>query len=137
MNANENKQMDNLIRKVIEKAPLESPSFDFTARIISQLEHVKQSETTVYRPLISKTGWLAIFVAVAALIIYARNDIQSQTTSSFGIIDFSFLVSNRGLNTLSRLSFSNTVLYAFGALSIMLLLQVSILTSHFNKRFEG
>lgn len=135
MNANENKEIDNLIRKVIEKAPLESPSFDFTAQIIAQLEHAQQSEATVYKPLISKTAWLFIFGAVAAMLFYTFKDTAPQVTSSFRVIDFSFLGSNKVLNTFSRLTFSNTVLYALLSLSVLLLIQVSVLTSYFNKRF--
>lgn len=133
MNANENKHMDNLIRKVIEKAPLESPSFDFTAQIMAKLENVKQSETTVYRPLISKAAWLAIFGAVATLIIYTLNNLQPEATGSY--IDFSFLANNKLVSTFGRMTFSNTVLYAFLSLSIMILIQVSVLKSYFNKRF--
>lgn len=135
MNANENKEMDNLIRKVVEKAPLESPSFDFTTQIMTQLEHVKQSEATVYKPLISKTVWLFIFGAVTAMMCYAFTDLAPQDESTFRGVDFSFLTSNKVLNTFSRLTFSNTVLYAVLSLSVMLLIQVSVLTSYFNKRF--
>jgi len=135
MNANENKEMDNLIKKVIEKAPLESPSFDFTAQIMAQLEHAQQSEATAYKPLISKTAWLVIFGTIAAIILYVIKDMTPQVATSFRVIDFGFPASNKVLNTFSQLTFSNTVLYAFLSLSVMLLIQVSVLTSYFNKRF--
>lgn len=135
MNANENKQMDNLIRKVIEKVPLEEPSSNFTAQIMAQLENTQQSETTMYRPLISKAAWFTIFGAVAALIIYTLNDLQPAAAGSYRDVDFSFLVSKKVVNTFSQLTFSNTLLYAFLSFSIMLLIQVSVLKSYFDKRF--
>lgn len=136
MKENENKQMDNLAKKVIKRASLESPSFDFTAQIMTQVSALKQSETTIYKPLISKTTWFVIALGFAALVAYAFSATQGHMESSFSALDFSILTNNKVSNLFSRMTFSKTVLYALAFLSVMVLIQVSFLASYFNKRFE-
>jgi ABC-type uncharacterized transport system permease subunit len=135
MNENENKQMDNLSRKVIRKASLESPSFDFTTQIMAQLTVLKQSEATIYKPLISKTTWLVIFGSLAALVIYAIG-VQPQTLDKFDVLDFSTLLNNKISGIFSRLTFSKTLQYALFSLSIMVLIQVYLFKRYLDKRFE-
>lgn len=137
MNENGDKQIDDLTRKVIEKASLESPSFDFTAQIIAQVLTSKQSEATVFKPLISKTSWLAIFVGFTALFVYAIIALQPQTPNGLGILDFSTLLNNKISGIFSRLTFSKTLQYALLSLSIMLLIQVYFFKSYLDKRFEA
>lgn len=136
MNAHENKQMDDLSKKVIQKATLESPSFDFTAQIMAQLSELKQSETTIYKPLISKTAWFVIFGGFAALVSYTFFATQMRMESSFSAFDFSILTNNKVSGLFSRITFSKTLLYALAFLSVMVLVQVSFLKAYFDKRFE-
>ncbi|TDE30612.1 MULTISPECIES: hypothetical protein [Flavobacterium] len=133
---NENKQMDNLSRKVIRKASLESPSFDFTTQIMAQLTVLKQSETTIYKPLISKKGWFVIFGGFAALVVYAIIGEQPQIPEWFDTVGFSTLLNNKILGIFSRLTFSKTLQYALFSLSIMVLIQVYLFKRYLYKRFE-
>ncbi len=135
MNENENKQMDNLSRKVIRKASLESPSFDFTAQIMAQLTVLKQSEATIYKPLISKKVRFVIFGGFAALVIYAIGE-QPQALDKFGVLDFSTFLNNKISGIFSRLTFSKTLQYALFSLSIMVLIQVYLFKRYLYKRFE-
>lgn len=136
MKENGDKQIDDLTRKVIEKASLESPSSDFTAQILAKLIASKQSDITIFRPLISKTSWLVIFVGFTALIVYAIIGMQPQTTNGLGILDFSTLLNSKISEIFSRLIFSEIVQYALLSLSIMLLIQVYFFKSYLDKRFE-
>lgn len=136
MKENGDKQIDDLTRKVIEKASLESPSSDFTAQILANVIDSKQSDITIFRPLISKTSWLVIFVGFTALVVYAIIGMQPQTPNGLGILDFSTLLNNKISGIISRLIFSKTVKYALLSLSIMLLIQVYFFKSYLDKRFE-
>lgn len=136
MKENGDKQIDDLTRKVIEKASLESPSSDFTAQILAKVIDSKQSDITIFRPLISKTSWLVIFVGFTALVVYAIIGMQPQTPNGLGILDFSTLLNNKISGIISRLIFSKTVKYALLSLSIMLLIQVYFFKSYLDKRFE-
>jgi hypothetical protein len=139
MKENENIQMDNLARKVIKKAALESPSFDFTTQIMTQVSALKQSEATIYKPLISKTAWLVILGSFAVWIAYTflGTQTQTQTQGLFSTLDFTAFTNNKVYWVFSEFAFSNTVLYALALLSIMVLVQVTVLAAYFNKRFEG
>lgn len=48
--------LDKLVERVIKSSPLESPSKDFTANIMSKIETASVGTSTVYKPLISKAG---------------------------------------------------------------------------------
>lgn len=129
------KQMDNLVKKVIVKASLETPSFDFTAQIMTQLVAKKQSESTIYKPLISRTVWIAIFVGFGVLIAYSFFGMQQESQN--GILDFDVLTYSTVFDKLSKITVSKTVLYALVSLSVMILVQVSVLKDYLDKRFEN
>ncbi|CAM2773096.1 hypothetical protein [Flavobacterium frigoris] len=129
------KQMDNLVKKVILKASLETPSFDFTAQIMTQLAAKKQSESTIYKPLISRTVWIAIFVGFVVLIAYSFFGMQQESQN--WILDFGVLTYSSIFDQLPEITVSKTVSYALVSLSIMVLIQVSVLKDYLDKRFEN
>jgi hypothetical protein len=128
-------QMDNLVKKVIVKASLETPSFDFTAQIMTQLVAKKQSESTIYKPLISRTVWIAIFVGFGVLIAYSFFGMQKESQN--WILDFDVLTYSTIFDKLPKITVSKTVLYAVVSLSVMILIQVSVLKDYLDKRFEN
>jgi hypothetical protein len=128
-------QMDNLLKKVIVKASLETPSFDFTAQIMTQLVAKKQSQSTIYKPLISRTVWITIFVGFAVLIAYSFFGMQQESQN--WIRDFDGLTYSAIFNKFPKITVSKTVLYALVSLSVMTLIQVSVLKDYLDKRFEN
>jgi hypothetical protein len=128
-------QMDNLLKKVIVKASLETPSFDFTAQIMTQLVAKKQSQSTIYKPLISRTVWITIFVGFAVLIAYSFFGMQQESQN--WIRDFDGLTDSAIFNKFPKITVSKTVLYALVSLSVMILIQVSVLKDYLDKRFEN
>src|SRR5580693_8506690 len=70
MKANEYKNMGQYVRVVIKKMPLESPSHDFTAKVMANVLAIEKSKASVYKPLISKTGWILIFGGIITAIGY-------------------------------------------------------------------
>lgn len=128
-------QMDNLVKKVIVKASLDTPSFDFTAQIMTQVVAKKQSESTIYKPLISRTVWITIFVGFAVLIAYSFFGMQQESQN--WKLDFDGLTDNTIFNKFSKITVAKTVLYALVSLSVMILIQVSVLKDYLDKRFEN
>lgn len=135
MHEKTDEQMDNLVKKVIVKASLETPSFNFTAQIMTQLEAKKQSESTIYKPLISRTVWITIFVGFAVLIVYSFFGMQQESQN--WIRDFDGLTYSAIFNKFPKITVSKTVLYALVSLSVMVLIQVSVLKDYLDKRFEN
>lgn len=135
MHETTNKQMDSLVKKVIVKASLETASFDFTTQIMTQLAAQKQSESTIYKPLISKTVWLAIFTGFGVLIGYSFFGMQQENQDL--AVNFDFFIHATIFDKIPKIKFSKTVMYALLLLSIMVLIQVTVLKDYLDKRFEN
>lgn len=136
MNANEIKEIDKLVHKMMKKATLESPSFDFTAQIMEQVSSLKQSQATIYEPLISRKAWILICTGFATLMGYVLLGTQQELTSWDHFLDLNTFANDAFSIALHRFFFSNVMLYSLVFLSIMVLVQVSFLKMFFNKRFD-
>ncbi|NRS90401.1 hypothetical protein HNQ02_003341 [Flavobacterium sp. 7E] len=137
MNAKENKEIDNLVNKMMKKATLESPSFDFTAQIMEQITSLQQSKATIYEPLISRKAWFFICTGLVALMGYVLLGTQQQPTSWDHFLDLNIFINDTFSIALHRFLFSNVMLYSLAFLSVMVLVQVFFLSMFFNKRFEN
>ena len=60
---------DKLGRKVFENISPEMPSEDFVAKVARRITELEQSKATVYRPLITKKGWLGILLTFGTLLV--------------------------------------------------------------------
>lgn len=137
MKENVNKYLDNLSKKVITGSNIESPSFNFTNVVMSQIESLSKNQATVYKPLISKTIWVFILIGVVAIISYVLfSGNQSESASWLSEFNFSLLSNNSLINSISNFKISKTFMYAVVFLGIMICIQVPILKNHFDKRFN-
>ncbi|TGV00619.1 hypothetical protein [Flavivirga rizhaonensis] len=137
MKENADKYIDNLAKKVIKETPLESPSFNFTASVMSQVTELSNNTVTVYKPLISKTGWIVISIVFFALIIYMLLGMQEEPVSWFGSLDLSVLSDNKITNLFSGFSIPKTLTYAVVLFGLMFCIQIPLLKSHFNQRLQN
>lgn len=135
MKENEDNNIEHYVRKVIKETPLESPSHDFTSKVMANVMATDKRKATIYRPLISKKGWLLVFAIIATIGYFVVNgSSQSQQAAwPFGPGLRNFL-SNFGdvpLFQFSRITTSVIVLA-----TIMIVIQITWLKNHLNKRFE-
>ena len=49
MEANENKELEKLVDKMMSDLTLESPSIDFTSKVMAQVVVTKTSDVTLYK----------------------------------------------------------------------------------------
>ncbi|RKE98051.1 hypothetical protein [Ichthyenterobacterium magnum] len=136
MKANEDKNLDLFTKKIMKQASIESPSFDFTDVVMSQVNALKESKAIVYKPLISKTSWLFILIAVVTLTTYLVFGIESKTPEWLSTLDFSIISNNKMVDAFSGLSFSNTLVYAVAFFGLMFFVQITFLKQNFDKHFE-
>jgi len=134
MKNNIDKHLEKLTNKIMNETPLESPSFDFTDNIMSQVEMIKTSDVTVYKPLISKSTWIIIALGFITLIGYLIFGATSQESEALFSINFDALFNNRFTETLSTVKFSDTLMYAVVSLGIMLFIQIPLLKNYFDNR---
>jgi len=125
------KEIENLIDKMMSENTLESPSFDFTSKIMSQVLVAEKSKIKAYKPLISKTTWIFIgisLIALTAYSIYSNNGI-----SNFGI-DKTY--SDKSSALLSGIHFSKNIMYALLIVPFMVLIQIGVLKNYFDKKYQ-
>ncbi len=136
MKEKENKKMDVLIEDVMKQTELESPSLNFTSNVMQQILADSKSSATVYKPLITKTGWVGLFLSVLALVLYIVVSGDSQNSEWFNAIDFSVLTKFNLTNLFSGIKLSNTTLYAFILFGGMICVQIPLLKNYFDKRLN-
>jgi len=125
------KKIENLIDKMMAENTLESPSIDFTSKIMSQVLAVEKRKIKAYKPLISKSTWIFIGLGLTALTAYSiftNNDI-----SNFEIVK---LYTDKASNLFSGIHFSKNILYAILIVPFMILIQIGLLKNYFDKKYE-
>ncbi|HXS55273.1 MAG TPA: hypothetical protein VN726_04050 [Hanamia sp.] len=134
MKMKEDKNIENLVEKMMSDSSLETPSFDFTSKVMSEVLATEKKHV-YYNPLISKRGWFVIFTTIAGLLgwLIFNSHSQTQTNSNF---DFSFINADKVLKVFSGLEFSgitaNIILFSM----MMMFVQIILLKGYLNKRFH-
>lgn len=121
------KNVERFVEKIMHETSLETPSFDFTSKIMEQVLMAEKSKVIKYEPLISKPVWYSIFGIILAMISYAF--FNGTTESQF---DFNFQIPN----FMPDIHFSDTTSYTVLIVAVMILIQIPILKNYFNKRFQ-
>ena len=137
MNEKVDKQIEKLVERSMKTQSLDSPSSNFTSRVMDQILAINQSKVTIYKPLISKPMWFAIFVVALLVVSYIIFGMNNSESTWLNFLDLSVLTDNRLSNTLSGFKVSKTVMYSVVLFGIMLFIQVPILKNYFNKRLEA
>jgi hypothetical protein len=132
MKENANKHIDQFVDKVMKTSKLETPSFNFTAKVMSQITETSRSTVTVYKPLISKTVWGILLVLGAVLVVFSIFSKDNTTLGWFDKLDIS-----KVFNVFSGIEISQTTMYSLLMFGVMLFIQIPILKHYFNKRFEA
>ncbi|MGZ0014842.1 hypothetical protein [Yeosuana sp. AK3] len=142
MNDNSEKHIEKLVDKLMKENTLQTPSFDFTAKVMTQVNTLSFSKVFIYKPLISKIGWFFIGFALLALTIFIAFGMKTESTGLLSTIDFSVLTNNKITKLLSGFKISGfevskTLSYSLLLLGIMVCVQIPFLKHHFNQRFEN
>jgi len=134
MKNNIDTHLDRLTNKVMKEVSLESPSFNFTDNIMSQVKMIESSNVTVYKPLISKSVWILIAIGFIALISYLFLMNSSMQSEALFNLNFDALFNNKFTTAFSNIKLSETLMYAVISLGIMLFIQIPLLKNYFNSR---
>ncbi|WP_289664185.1 hypothetical protein [Flavobacterium panacagri] len=128
------KNIEQLIEKMMAEDKLQSPSIDFTSKIMAEVHVLEEKKLKAYKPLISKPVWISIGLALAALVIYVS--LFSVSENNFKIDEIGKLYSDKISNTFSGIHFSKNTLYAILIVPFMILVQIGILKNYFDKKYE-
>ena len=132
MKAHSEQHLDDLAKKVMTSAPLETPSFNFTADVMAKLDAPQVSAITTYKPLISKKAWIVIGIIMIALgyYIFSLDSSGASTTNRF---DLSGIKESNVVLTLSSLFKSKVLIYSVTFFGVAWLVQVSVMKQQLNK----
>lgn len=136
MEENKNKELESFVDSIMRKDSLESPSKDFTNKVIQHLEVLQEKKTIVYRPLISKQVWAILGVVLLVVLGYGfyRSDISGD--SWLDTINWNVIVDNSLFNQIGKLNLSSSFIYAIVFLGLMLGIQIPLLKHHISKKLE-
>jgi len=127
METNEDKQLESLIGKLLKDSALESPSEDFTSKIMAHALLSQKHEVYTYKPPISRTAFVLISGFLIALFFGGAKDSKPQMTNWLTGLDF---------NSHLAFHFSRIAVYAVVLATLMLLIQVYFLQKQFYKHLK-
>ena len=125
------KNIEQLIDKMMAEEKLQSPSFDFTSKIMAEVLVLEEKKLKTYKPLISKSIWIFIGLALLGLIIYAS--LFSGTSQN---LEIGKVYTDKISNTFSGIHLSKNIVYAILIVPFMILVQVGILKNYFDKKYQ-
>jgi hypothetical protein len=134
MKENEDKNIEQYVHAIIKEMPLESPSPDFTAKVMQSVLALDKSKATVYKPLISKKGWVLIFGGIIATLGYFIINGHAQNVGqpwSFdtGVKDLIKMFSDSHL-----FQFSRTIINIIFLSVVLMIIQITLLKNYLDKR---
>ncbi|KRD11247.1 hypothetical protein ASE21_05945 [Flavobacterium sp. Root901] len=125
------KNLEKLIEKMMSEDKLQTPSFDFTSKIMSEVLVLEEKKLKTYKPLISKSVWISIGIALALLIIYV-----SFFTGTDTVLDVKTPYVDKISGLFSGIHISKTLLYTLLIVPIMMLIQIGVLKNYFDKKYN-
>jgi len=128
------KNIEQVIEKMMAEEKLQSPSIDFTSKIMANVQVLEEKKLKAYKPLISKSVWIFIGLAAAFLVIYVS--LFSVSEKNIEIDEIGKLYSNKVSTAFSGIHFSKNMSYAILIVPIMILVQIGILKNYFDKKYE-
>jgi hypothetical protein len=134
MKNREDKNIEKLVESIMTETSVESPSIDFIAKVMSGVFAVEKKKSLVYKPVISKWGWLIIFGTVVFLFAFLilGNPQNASTGDSFNFAIFNF---EKFLKPFYEIQISSMTANVLLAATIMIFVQIFFLKNYLNKRF--
>jgi len=133
MKVSEDKNTEKLIDHLMKDTTLESPSFDFTSKVMSQVTVTKTSDITTYQPLISTRTFLVIFIGLVTIIAYVL--LNGNAASNNRLLNLNYNVLSN-FNPVENFQFSKITTYSVVLTTIMLCIQIPLLKNYYNSKFD-
>ena len=137
MNDKEKKSLGIFIKKMVKEAPVEKPSLDFSANVMDAINALEAKKTRqVYEPLISKKIWFLIVAGIIALTVYLFKTGVHLNEGYLSKVDLSKITNAISFDSSYSFNISNTALYGFIFLAIMIPIQIAYLKRYHDKKFS-
>ena len=138
MNKNEDKHIEKMVDSLMKDRALDTPSFDFTSKVMSQVLATKTSDITTYRPLISKNTLIIICGVILAFIGYGIFYDNSASNNQLPHFDFIPHFDSIPFISLTKsLQFSTATIYSVVLTALMLFIQIPLLKNYYDSKFNA
>jgi len=127
------KELEQLIDKIMNNDVLDSPSADFTKNVMASLS-VERSPYFVYKPLLPKYIFAVVAVVFVALIFGIFN-FYGITETNPRYLESLNEASSRFTELFAQIRFSKTIGYIIFFAGLMFCVQTVLLKKHFDSRF--
>lgn len=134
MKNREDKNIEKLVENLIAETSVESPSVEFTAKVMSGIYAVERNKIFMYKPVISKRAWFIIFGIIAAL--FAFLIFNTQLTSAGSNFNLTFFNLDKFVKPFFGIEISSMTANVIVVATIMVLIQIFVLKTYLNKRFQ-
>ncbi len=134
MDKETDRKLNDFTKKLFGDVPQEVPSFDFTTRVMSEVEVLVKTKQIRHKPLISKKLWILTalaFIGVFSYLIFGNVDTEIYLGS---YLDFVSLPKWKPL-AFPNVEISKVLFYGILAFTFFVGVQIFLLKHHFNKRF--
>jgi hypothetical protein len=132
MKEQEAKDLEKLVAKVMQKSALETPSFQFTDKVMAAVTATQETVTTPYTPLIPKYIWIVIATIVIGMTAYLWFLIQPEPLN-LPTLSFDFMENNLVAKEITAFTPSKITSYAVLLLALMVCVQIPILKRYFER----
>lgn len=129
----EDKLLEKFVDTIMKDSVLETPSSDFTTKVMSKVLNPKTSDVYVYKPLISKKVFIIVFGCFILLFVYFFINRGIQNDNLFNYQFFNFL---QDINLTLTYNFSKITIYTVVLATLMLFIQISFLKKHFDNQLD-
>lgn len=130
----DDKRIEDLVNKLMEADALEQPLFDFTDKVMAQVEALSDSSITTYKPLIPKS----VFYAIAAGFLVLVGYVLFNGSSSSESLTEKYNIAQDYQNIFQSISFdfSSTLMYSILFLAVMVSVQIPLLKHYVNNKLS-
>jgi len=133
----EDKKLDDFIRKSIKDIGLESPSVDFSDLIQAKiLTNTNLSPHLTYKPLLPKTVWVFVVLFVAVIFAHAVFGQPELQTTWFSMAQLNKLASFNILGKIPIIPISSTLVYGILTFTIFVWVQILIIKKRVDKHYN-
>jgi hypothetical protein len=124
------KNIEKFIGEIMAESTLESPSIDFTSKVMSQILVAEKSKIQDYKPLISTPIWIVILGSLISLILYTAfgNESYNSGMGHLYVVNI--------LNIFSEFHFPKNTIYAILIVPLMILVQIPLLKNYYDKKYK-
>lgn len=133
----ENKKLDDFVRKSIKEVGLDNPSLDFTNLVMSKIQmDTERSAIFVHKPLLSKSTWFVIIAMVVAIFAYVIFGQPEQETTWLWFSKLNDLASFNLMGSMPNITISRTLTYGILAVTFFVWIQIFLLKKHIDKAYS-